>query len=126
MKLRPLVIDNKFKAQVARVVAYARAHPYIVGETITPGDDPGHVLKTVFGYKIVFSFTRVPSGLYRDLSISVDTPGKFPNPVAAFAIAAEFGFTGWDEKSQEPPDDWLISKDVHWDAIRLAQEITEE
>lgn len=115
------MIDKKFKAQVAKLTAYAQAYTYIPGETITPGDDPGHVLETAFGYRIVFSFTRTPTGLYRDLSISVNTPGRFPNPIAAFTIAAEFGFTGWD--GGFPPTDWQIAKDQDWDAIRIVQEI---
>lgn len=128
MKLRPLVIDEALRKKVARVIAYARGHHYIVGETAVPGDIPGHVLKTKYGYRIVFSFTRVPDGLYRDLSVSVQEPakpGQLPNPIAAFEIATLFGFTGWDGLSAEPPADWLISQDLHWDAIRLVQQITE-
>lgn len=125
-KLRPLIIDEAFKAEVAKVVQYAQEHPYIVGEAaIPPGDDPGHVLNTVFGYRIVFSFTRMPDALYRDLSISVPEKGKYPNPFATFEIATLFGFTGWDGKSIRLPEGWMIDKDLYYEAIRLGQRIQE-
>lgn len=119
---RPLIIDEKLKERIAEIVAYAKDNPYIVGETIIPGDDPHYVLETGTGYRAVFSYTRMPDHLYRDLSISVKAKGKFPNPVAAFVLAQLFGFTGYDE-GMKVPDDWMISKDIHFDAIRIVQQI---
>jgi hypothetical protein len=59
--------------------------------------------------------------VWRHLSISV--PGKnYPNPFAAFTIAALFGFTGWDEKTIEPPPEgWEIHVQLHEHCIVMAQ-----
>jgi hypothetical protein len=123
MKMRPLVIDERLKAEVAAVIRYANAHHYIIGESPQPpGDNPEHVLTTVFGYRCVFSFSRAANGpLYRDLSISVLSPGKWPNPYAVLMLANTFGFTGWDQKTITPPKNWMIAKDIHFDAVRVAQ-----
>lgn len=121
--IRPLVIDEKLKAQAAKVVDYASKHYYIPGESAAPpGDDPRYTLLTEFGYRCVFSFTAVKGVIYRDLSVSVRTPGKFPNEFALYTIATElFGFTGWDGKSRNPPQDWMLDKDIYFDAIRVVQ-----
>lgn len=124
--IRPLIIDDKIKAAAAKVVEYAREHHYIPGESAEPpGDNPKHVLETDFGYRCVFSFTQMPDRLYRDLSVSVSSKGKFPNEFALYTIATElFEFTGWDGKTiMPPPEDWLMAKDIHFDAIRVAQEV---
>jgi hypothetical protein len=125
MKMRPLVIDEQLRAEVATIVSYANAHHYIIGESPQPpGDDPMHVITTTFGYRCVFSFTRVANGqLYRDLSISVLTKGKWPHPYAVLMLADLFGFTGWDQKTMTPPKAWLVAKDIHFDAVRIVQPI---
>jgi hypothetical protein len=124
MKVRPLIIDDKVKERIAQIVAYAKEHVYIPGETLVPGDDARHVYKTRFGYRIVFSYTRMPDALYRDLSVSVNTKGSYPNEFALYTIAQLFGFTGWDGATiVPPPESWLIAKDIHFDAIRIAQQV---
>jgi hypothetical protein len=125
MKERPLIIDDQLKAEISVMVRYAAADHYIPGESAEPpGDDPLHVLITDFGYRCVFSFTQMPTGLYRDLSISVLTKGKWPNPFTAYTLAELFGFTGWDKRTIEPsPKSWMIAKDIHFDAIRFAQQV---
>lgn len=123
--IRPLVIDRVLRSEAAKIVRYADKHHYIVGESgQVPGDNPRHVLKTDFGYRCVFSYTVLHGKKFRDLSVSVATKGKYPNQFALYAIATElFGFTGWDGKTIEPPpEDWMIAKDVVWDAVRVAQE----
>jgi hypothetical protein len=124
MKLRPFIIDDALRDRVRSIEAYAKAHIYIPGETLVPGDLPGHVLKTRFGYRAVFSYTRIPHGFFRDLSFSVGQPGKYPNHFVTYTLAQLFGFTGWDGETIDPsPPGWLIAKDPHFDAIRLLQEI---
>jgi hypothetical protein len=126
MKVRPFIIDDQLKARVRAIEAYARGHPYIPGETVVPGDCPDYVLETPFGYRAVFSYTRAPSGLYRDFSFGVDTPGSYPNEFVTYTLAQLFGFTGWDGVTiSPPPPEWVLAKDPHYDAIRLIQEIKE-
>lgn len=58
-----------------------------------PGDDPRHVIKIPFGYRVVYSVDLNAEGhLWRHLSVSLDGLSKLPNPEAVFTIAAEFGF----------------------------------
>ena len=124
---RPLIIDDALKREVENVVHFARQNHYIPGETIVPGDDPNYILQAKFGYRCVFSFTRTPSGLFRDLSISVDEEGKYPNPYAAYTIAELFGFIGWDHETIDPPPDgWMIDKDIHFNAIRIVEPIPQK
>lgn len=122
--IRPLIIDDALKAEAARIVRYADKHHYIVGESAqVPGDNPRHVLKTVFGYRCVFSYTVIHGRKFRDLSVSVASKGKYPNEFAFYTIATDlFGFTGWDGATiKPPPEEWMIAKDVHYDAVRVAQ-----
>jgi hypothetical protein len=126
MKLRPFIVDDQLRSRIEAIKAYARAHPYIPGETIVPGDLPGHVLTTEWGYRAVFSFTRTLQGIYRDLSFSVSKPGKYPNEFVTFTLAQLFGFTGWDGKTISPPPvGWVLAKDPRWDAVRVVQELEE-
>lgn len=125
MKVRPLIIDDRLKSQVAQIIDYAKHHHYIPGESAgPPGDDFRHVLKTDFGYRCVFSFTAMHGKTFRDLSVSVSTKGKWPNEFSFYTLAQLFGFTGWDGATiVPPPEDWMMSKDIHHDAIRVAQEV---
>lgn len=122
--IRPLILDEAIKAEAAKVIEYAAMHHYIPGESpLPPGDYAEHVLKTQFGYRCVFSFTVVHGQMYRDLSVSVSTKGKYPNEFAFYTIATElFGFTGWDGSTILPaPKDWMIDRDVHYPAVRVVQ-----
>jgi hypothetical protein len=120
--LRPLMIDDAARAKIARVVAYAMDHPYIPGPRApVPGDDP-HFVAHLNTYRAVFTFTHSAGKVYRHLSISV--PGKgYPNPAAAFLIASEFGFTGWDEKQIDRlPEGWLMDVNDADHCVVLGQE----
>lgn len=124
MNIRPLIINDVVKAEAAKVVEYASKHFYIPGESaLPPGDIPAHVLNLAFGYRCVFSYTAFQGRIFRDLSVSVSAKGKYPNQQALFTIATElFGFTGWNGGEEPPPPDWMIGKDVHFEAIRTTQE----
>lgn len=119
--MRPLVLDEKAKKQVATVTAYAAEHPYIPGQP-TPGDNPNFVVK--FGtYRSVFTFTHINGLVYRHLSVSVPSV-KYPNLTAVLAIADLFGFTGWDKQTIDHlPDGWMgsVKEDEH--CIVVAQPI---
>jgi hypothetical protein len=124
--MRLLEISDELKLQASELMKRAVLDPYIPGESaLIPGDDPEHVIIVPDGFRCVFSYTRVPSGFYRDLSISIPARGRFPNPLAAFTIASQlFGFTGWDGSSI--PEGWAIQKDQDSDAIRIIQELRSE
>lgn len=119
--MRPLIIDDRAKAEVARVHAHAEANPYFPGQA-TPGDNPQFVAK-LGTYRVVFTFTHADQMVYRDLSVSVPS-SKLPNPAAVFMIADLFGLTGWDEtRPSDPGKDWLIHHSRIEHCIRVAQPI---
>lgn len=119
-KLRPLVMDDKAKAEVARVKAYAEAHHYRPPSKFTPGDNPKFVAR-LNTYRAVFTYTHSNGVVYRDLSVSVPSK-KLPNPAAVWAIADMFGFTGYDiEKLSEPGADWMLHHSKKEHCIRVCQ-----
>jgi len=123
MTIRPLIIDDAARAQVARIIAYAMDHPYRPGGGSIPGDDPGHVaiLNT---YRCVFTFTHIGGRVLRHLTISVPASGKFPNPVAAFMIAELFGFTGYDNGEPfKPAPGWVCDVKKNENCLMIAQEL---
>ncbi|HEY4355927.1 MAG TPA: hypothetical protein VGN16_09285 [Acidobacteriaceae bacterium] len=124
MTLRPLILGPTEEARAAEIIAHADQHHYIPGAGAPPpGDDPAFVIELMGGYKAVFSFTEADNGLYRHLSVSV--PGtSLPNPIAVYAIAEMFGFTGWDGKSQDIPKNWAVGMEEHGvRAIIVAQRV---
>ena len=123
--MRALLIDDKAKAEVARVVSYAMDHPYRPGAgSPVPGDDPGHVvyLQT---YRCVFTFTIIAGRKLRHLTISIPPKEKFPHPIAAFMIADLFGFTGYDDKNKPgaPGPDWHCDVKKNENCVMITQEI---
>jgi hypothetical protein len=107
--VRPLVIGDEERAVAKRIVDYAarRDHWYRSDRGgQTPGDNPEH--HAVFWtYSCVFSYSVSKGDLYRHLSVRV--PGKnLPNPFAVMTLAELFGFSGWDQRSSQPPKEWQI------------------
>lgn len=113
--MRPLFIDDEAKQKVARVVEYAKAHPYYTpAEGTIPGDNPNYAAQ-LDTYRCVFTFTHSKGKVFRHLSISVPSE-NYPHPLAVWTIAELFGFTGWDGKTVDRvPSDWLagMNKDEH-------------
>jgi hypothetical protein len=123
MKMRPLIIDAVARAKIAHLIEHAEEHHYHAGVDPTPGDNPAFVIH-LDTYRVVFTFTQSQGKLWRHLSISVPAEGKFPNPAAAFMIAQEFGFTGWDGRSvHRIPDGWMCDMNTADNCIVLAQEV---
>jgi hypothetical protein len=97
--MRVLVIDEKAKEKISKLIDYANAHQYsmkdlkkvIFGDHPPAGDYPEHVIALHKGYKVVFSIEEQPVGLCKHLSISVDTKGKAPSVEAVELIMDEFG-----------------------------------
>lgn len=124
MNMRPLILGAAEEARAAEIIAHADQHHYIPGPGVPPpGDDDAFVANLNGGYKAVFSFTEADNGLYRHLSVSV--PGaKLPNPIAVYAIAEMFGFTGWDGTSMNIPENWSVGMEQHGiRAIIVAQRV---
>jgi len=120
-QLRPLVIDDAAKAEVARVVAWAKDHELDTNNpTFIPGNDP-HFVAKLGTYRTVFTFTRAGDALFRHLSVSV--PGeKYPNPVAMWILADLYGFTGWTvELGPKPAVDWDVQ--LHEHSVQVLQQI---
>jgi len=114
--MRPL------RSKIALLVSYAQEHHYHPGVDPTPGDNPKFVLN-LGAYRCVFTFTESHGRLWKHLSVSIPRKGKFPNPAAAFTLATEFGFTGWDGVTIDKiPDGWLGDIDDERNCIVLAQE----
>jgi hypothetical protein len=129
--MRVLVIDDLAKERAAKVVAYAqqRDHWYVLdtdnkSKQPPPGTNYRHVT-TVNTYRCVFSYTfdeRVGM-VFRHLSISIPSV-RFASPIAAYAIAELFGFTGWSmDKAEIPGQDWLMSVNPHEHCVMLQQAI---
>jgi hypothetical protein len=129
--MRPLLIDDAARAEVARVVAYAMDHPYFPnrpidiasGASLIPGDDPGHVAN-LSTYRCVFTFTHLNDRVHRHLTISVPRPGMYPNMIAAFMIAELFGFTGYNEQEPgRPGPDWYCDVKRDENCVMIVQEM---
>ena len=120
------MIDDRVKARVRAILAYAAKNWYRPGlsETI-PGDDPRYVA-TLDTYRVVFSYTEMETKeLLRHLSISV--PSKdYPNPFVVWTFADLFGFTGWDGQSTQPPETWMWTLDKAGHCIIVAQEVKDK
>lgn len=114
--MRPLLIDEHAKLQVQRVRDFAidPKHWYRPNKDArVPGDDYRFVAN-LNSYRCVFTITEQNGVAWRHLSISVPSE-NFPHPIAAYTIAELFGFTGWDGKSEVPPESWsgALNKDEH-------------
>lgn len=118
-----LMIDESIEAQAKQVMAYAIDHvwhaDYETAAAKPPGDNPNHCLLLSGHYRVVFSYTEFKGKMLRDISVSV--PQKYPHPIAMYTIAELFGFTGWDQRSAEPPADWIIHVDESARVVRVVQ-----
>lgn len=110
--------------QIKALREYAEAHPMqaakvIAGASPPAGDIPGHVLRLIGGMKVVLSIeTDQPWGVCRHLSVSVDTPGKWPNPDGVLLLAKELGFRPsfedgevWQDQTTESIN-WVQTKEL--------------
>lgn len=110
-RMRPLIIGEKQKKEIAVAVEAARKLPNRLEDVMSialPLDDkplrlvdrkskrpPNMFTVSVdlpVGYRASFSFEYQPTGLFRHLSIGVDEEGALPGHAAILMIAKEFGF----------------------------------
>lgn len=61
-----------------------------------PPRPPSAQVLIPFGFRAALSFEDQPAGISCHLSISLDTPGLLPIPLACQMIAEEFGFNYGD------------------------------
>lgn len=103
MKIRPLILDDGARAEIARVMAHAEREKTPLEETIrrargeipTPyGDDPEFVCHILVGYRCCFTLMEQPQpiGWTRQLSVSVSEKGCAPGIEPMLVLAQEFGF----------------------------------
>ena len=96
MTLRVLIIGPEEKARAKEIATFS-AQPENIYQpgpgSAPPGDRREHVAQ-FWDFRCVFSWTRVQSGTYRHLSVSVGDPTRLPNPVMVDEISRLFGFTG--------------------------------
>jgi hypothetical protein len=101
--MRALVIDEKAKTEIARVISYAQKHMVTVadliknldGAILPVGDNPEYVCHFFDGFRVVYSIEDQPHcGLCHHLSVSVNTEGRAPSPDAVEAIMRAFGISG--------------------------------
>ena len=123
--MRALLIDDLAKASVQRVLDFATLPEnwYRPGHSrFIPGDDPRFVAHLKFGFRAVFTVTKMPDGFVcRHLSISVDGV-NYPNIAAVCTIAEMFGFSGWDGKSIDRlPEGWMGQLNKREHCIVLVQ-----
>lgn len=122
-----LLIDDAARARVTEVIAYAMDHPYRPGPGVSPPGDNFRRVVELSSYRAVFSFTEaVAQGvMLRHLSISVPGSAGYPHPIAAYAIAELFGFTGWDGITvMPPPDGWYFSRNEGHRTVIVAQRVS--
>jgi len=110
----------------AQLMQHARRNIYRPGSGKVPGDDPNFVMHIEHGFRCVFTYTAVPGGLYRHLSVSVTGP-KYPSPAAIAAIAELFEFTGAGVNTQTAagqfPPSWILDRSEKEHCIVLAEEL---
>lgn len=101
--MRALLMDDIFKQKLAKIKAYAEAHPFTIidiadmlqGNKPPPGANPYHVALLEVGYCAVYSIEENRDGAtYRHLSVSVrgGKLGALPNHEACNEIMKELGF----------------------------------
>jgi len=94
--MRPLLIDQKLKDEIKKLVNHAEKNPVKInpGDTqVKPiGDNSNHVVLAEVGYRVVYSIENQPKGDVRHLSMSVDAVDKLPSVQAVIAIMKLIGF----------------------------------
>lgn len=118
--MRILTIGDEERKRAAEIATFASQpeNYYIPGpKAKPPGDNPAYVAQ-FNDFRCVFSWTKMPDGIFRHFSISIPSThgASFPNPVIVQEIAHLFGFKG-------ALDTWLVSADAKNGVIILAQKV---
>lgn len=116
--MRSLVIDDDLRVRCADVRAFAERSEnwYRYGQVDwIPGDRPEYVVRTLGGYRAVFTITYAPEQRpvpFRHLTVSVEGP-SYPNPIVVWTIAKMLGFSGAeaDDDVVATPGPWGVALD---------------
>lgn len=98
--MRPLILGPDEQRLIQKIIDHAEQHPLdlatlraiMAGRQLPPGDRLGRVGEIPFGYRVCYSIEQQPRGWMRHLSVSVDAPGKWPQPIAVERLMTAFGF----------------------------------
>jgi len=124
-----LFLTPEVEQRVFDLAAYAANHLHWFRPNQSdwsPGDRPEYVL--VSGdTKAVFTWTETPEGVLRHLSVSVRTPGKYPNPTVIWTLAHKFGFQGGvpDEHGVvlKPAESWSVGTNEDQRCVVVVQPV---
>lgn len=99
--MRPLIIDENARAEIAKVLEFAelnriyedemRARVAVPKGYSPPGDDSHHVCHIDVGFRCVLTVEEQPFGWCKHLSVSVDDTEKVPHPASIKILMQEFG-----------------------------------
>ena len=98
--MRPLILGLPERRLLDELRQFAESHLLdaqalvaLVSKGTAIGDQPGRKVEIPFGYRVAFTVEQHPGGKwYRHISVSVETPGHIPHPVAVDQIADCVGF----------------------------------
>lgn len=125
--MRPLIIDELAREKIRKLILNAEQNVIKIDETLDifnlqapiVGDRKGFSCTLPIGYRVVYSIEEHPNNKreikkVRHISISIDSPGKLPNPAAVETLIKEIGF-------KNEMHDCMIK--VREDCIEVAEEI---
>lgn len=111
-----LLIGELERKRIAELIAFAHQKANwldMEGTPFVPGDNPFYVLQ-LGNFRCVYTCTKANKDLFfRNLSVSVARPDRYPKAVPLFTVAALFGFTNGTLKDGlcvSPGPDWQILK----------------
>jgi hypothetical protein len=118
MTLRVLIIGDEQRERAKEIATFASQPENIYHpgpKAKVPGDCPEYVAQ-FNDFRAVFSWTKVKSGVYRHLSVSVGDPTRLPNPVMVEEISRLFGFS-------KGYQDWDVDVDAAHGVVIVAQRV---
>ena len=124
--MRPLIIGERERAQIKKVLAHADVHRASIHDLIAivkgnrepPGNDPAFTVHLPVGYKVVFTIEQQPIGWCRHLSVSVATAGCYPATEAVEALAEAFGF-----RHKLKDQQWSIGLEKSVQAVNIIEKL---
>lgn len=99
--MRPLIIDESVKKELAELVRYAELHPFTWQQVcdrsaevvLIPGNRNEFTVLIPVGFKVVLTIDQnSDKRMMRHASFSVASPGKLPNPGQVAELMKLLGF----------------------------------